>query len=106
MASKATRLARLRARLTRIAADLDGMTRDMAGSDWHTYRVNMAWNLVAEIERLVEDVEAGPVVRARACGVCGATTVALSPICEPCREFYEKPAARKASRRKSLAATV
>lgn len=106
MASKAARLANLRAKLTQVAADLDGMTRDLAGSPWHNYRITQAWNLVAEIERLVEDVEAGPVVRARACGICGATTVSLAPICEPCRQVYDKPAASKANRRKSLAVSV
>lgn len=106
MASTAARLTSLRARLTRVAAALDSMSRDMAGSDWHIYRVTQARNLVDAIERLVNDVETGPVVKAQPCGICGATTVSLAPICGRCLAFYDRPAASKGHRRKPVAATV
>ena len=47
-----TYLDSLKSQLRSVAADLDGMTREMAGTEWHRDRVDEARFLVREIERL------------------------------------------------------
>jgi rubrerythrin len=74
------------AQLKSVAADLDSMTRDQAGSAWHRDRVDEARWLVAEIDRLTDadQDEDDEFIETWYCPACGELVIGDCDQCDAC----------------------